>query len=524
MSKKNKKQKHPITLSLSMIVKNEEKFLEGCLNSVKNIVDQIVVVDTGSTDRTKEIAQSFGARICDFEWTGDFSEARNFSLSQCAGDWILYLDADERIADGHAASLRSLLTNRNAGAYNLMIESEHSFDHGNVKQSNAYPRLFRKLPGVEFEGRVHEQILPSLQRQNLTIVQTPVTIIHLGYAQGAEVLKQKAQRNIELLRKQLEQNPDDAYARFQLGNTHVVLKEFEAAKVELDRAVASHLLPGSSRAAAYNLLAEVEVKRGDFPAAAEFCRKSLAIAPTQLMAHWFLALIFCDMRKFDEAIPALEQLEKLFDVSAAHRTTHIASDLDLKKGEAVLRLAFCYEQTHRFRDAMEEYAHACELLPESHEALSGFLRSQERVDDSKVAIEKLLSLSRKRPSQHELFFPLALHYRKLNDVKSALRFVDRTIQTGSAHADAYACAIRWRMEMGNTIDAERILADAESKNLRAFELHKCGLQLSLKKGDINSAFSHLDLMTQTTDADLTPLTRRITALAAKLNARTVAEV
>lgn len=514
MSKKNKKSK--VALSLSMIVKNEEKFLEGCLHSIKDIVDEIVIADTGSTDRTKEIAQRFGARIFDFPWTGDFSAARNFSLSQCAGDWILYLDADERIAAGHGAQIRSLLANAKVGAYNLMIESEHTFDHGTVRQANAYPRLFRKLPGVQFEGRVHEQILPSLQKQNLVIVQTSVTIIHLGYAQGAEVLKQKAQRNIVLLQQQLEKNPDDAYARFQLGNTFVIQKNYVAAKAELDLAIANPLLPGSSRAAAYNLLAEVEVKRGNFLAAADLCRKSLALAPTQLMAHWFLALILCDLRKYDEAIPPLEELERLFDVPAARRTTHIASDLDLKKGEALLRLAFCYERTNRFRDGMEKYAQASELLENSSEALNGFLRCQDRVDDSRRAIARLLSLAKRNPERKEFFFPLALHHRRMNDIPTALKFIEQTLNADATNASAYACAIRWRMETGDLAGAGALLAEAETKQLRHFELHKCGLEFSLKRGDVDSAFCYLELMTQTTDADLSPLKSRISALAAKL--------
>jgi tetratricopeptide (TPR) repeat protein len=335
------------------------------------------------------------------------------------------------------------------------------------------------------------------------------------------VLKQKAQRNIKLLKQQLEKNPNDAYARFQLGNTYVIQKDYVAAKAELDVALANPLLPGSSRAAAYNLLAEVEVKRGNLPAAAELCRMSLALAPTQLMAHWFLALILCDMRKFGEAISPLEELERLFDVPASRRTTHIASDLDLKKGEALLRLAFCYEQTNRFRDGMEKYAQASDLVHDSAEALNGFLRCQQRVDDSRLAIQKLLSLAKRNPDRKEFFFPLALHHRRMNDTPTALKFIEQTLKADALNANAYACAIRWRMETGDLTGAGNLLAEAESKRLRLFELHKCGMELSLKSGDVDSAFSHLELMTQTTDADLSPLKNRISALATKLGRASV---
>ncbi len=85
------------TLSLCMIVKNEEKHLARCLSSVKDVADEIVIVDTGSTDKTIEIAESFSAKIFHFDWVNDFSAARNFALSKCTGDWILYLDADEEL-------------------------------------------------------------------------------------------------------------------------------------------------------------------------------------------------------------------------------------------------------------------------------------------------------------------------------------------------------------------------------------------------------------------------------------------
>ena len=95
-------------LTLSMIVKNEEKYLEGCLESVKNVADEIVIVDTGSEDSTLDIAERYGAKIYHFEWIDDFSAARNFALSKSTGDWILYLDADERLSKDSVEEVKSI--------------------------------------------------------------------------------------------------------------------------------------------------------------------------------------------------------------------------------------------------------------------------------------------------------------------------------------------------------------------------------------------------------------------------------
>ena len=123
-----------------MIVKNEEKHLAYCLNSLTPVADEMIVVDTGSTDKTKEIAEAFGARIFDFEWINDFSAARNYSLSQAQGDWILVMDADEVISGQDYAKLKKLLTKKKEIAYNLVTRNyvHRTAGDGWVCNDNSY--------------------------------------------------------------------------------------------------------------------------------------------------------------------------------------------------------------------------------------------------------------------------------------------------------------------------------------------------------------------------------------------------
>ncbi len=115
-------------LTLSMIVKNEEKYLRDCLESVKDIADDIVIVDTGSTDYTKEIAKEFNAKVFHFDWINDFSAARNYALKKSEGDWILYLDADERLDKDSLEELKNIIkTNLKIGYYCTV----KSFDDNN---------------------------------------------------------------------------------------------------------------------------------------------------------------------------------------------------------------------------------------------------------------------------------------------------------------------------------------------------------------------------------------------------------
>ena len=128
----NRRGKQPASprLSLSMIVRNEERFLPDCLASVKGIVDEIVIVDTGSTDATYTIATNAGCMITPMEWSGDFSLARNESLSRCSGEWILYLDADERLVGGQADLLKRLLRDQDIAAYSMIVRSTIALKDG----------------------------------------------------------------------------------------------------------------------------------------------------------------------------------------------------------------------------------------------------------------------------------------------------------------------------------------------------------------------------------------------------------
>lgn len=503
-------------LSLSMIIKNEEKFLKGCLESVAGLVDEIVIADTGSVDSSRAIAQSFGAKFLDFPWIDDFSAARNFSLQHCTGDWILYLDADERLAAGQGDAIRKLIADPSVAAYNVMIENPHSLHQGSVAQENSYPRLFRRLKGVQFEGRVHEQIWHSLVRLNLNVRQSSLVIYHLGYDQGYDVVRQKAERNLFLLQHQLEEQPDDAYAQFQVGSTLVVLRRYDEALPVLEHAIANEKLHRSNRASCHNLLAEVEVQKKNLPGAVEHCLKSVQLAPGQLMAHWFLSFLYFDLREFNKAVRSLQNVEQLLHVTSAKRSHQIASDLHLTQNDVHKRLAITYEAAGNYIEAIDHYLKWVDHSSKSEEAFAGFANCALKLDDSHLALEKLNSLTRKNPERTEMYFPLAFHYKRLNDIGAALKFIDMTINAKPEFAPAYALASRWRVEIGDIEETERLFVRADQYQLRFFDLHKIRMELALKRGNIDEAFRQLDLMTQTTDADLSPLRIRLSVLASRI--------
>lgn len=259
-------------LSVAMIVRNEERHLPGCLFSVRPLADEVVVVDTGSTDRTAEIAASFGAKVSTWQWRDDFAAARNESLRHATGDWILVLDADERVVADDFAELEPLMGAPDVIGVELWLRSELPPGQPAASLATPYCRLFRNLSGVRFTGRIHEQVAPSLRALGGRIIRSEVEILHLGYATP----EGKLDRNLRLLALELEERPGDAFALFNLGLTLAALERWEEARDALDRALESPLnrLEPSLRAVAWAKLAEGAMAQGQWEAALAWSRRA----------------------------------------------------------------------------------------------------------------------------------------------------------------------------------------------------------------------------------------------------------
>ncbi|MEI8040398.1 MAG: glycosyltransferase [Verrucomicrobiota bacterium] len=204
-------------LSVCLIVKNEERFLGRCLASIKGLAHQIVVVDTGSTDRTVEIAREHGAQVHAFAWCDDFSAARNAALEHATGDWVLMLDADEDLPTEQQAALRKLLRATEVIAWRLPLQDVGSEAEG----CNYVPRLFRNAPGVFYVGRVHEQVFASIevrrQEWGLETRLGDATLRHYGYTKELTLERDKVGRNLRLLEQAILEMPGETNLLMNYG-------------------------------------------------------------------------------------------------------------------------------------------------------------------------------------------------------------------------------------------------------------------------------------------------------------------
>ena len=235
-----------MSISLCCIVKNEQQFIADMLLSVKGLADELIVVDTGAEDSTIEIAKDLGASVFSYDWNYDFAAARNFSVSKASRDWILILDADERLeATDHQKILELIALNKKSAFF---LQRRHYVSHYSVPHfrllDSSDPhvqlgalgyfvtsdlRLFPREPQVLFEGAVHESAEESAVRQSLEISHQEIVIHHLGPLLAQERLKQKNYLYLALAKKKLAENPEDWRNWFQVGAELQGCEDFEGA-------------------------------------------------------------------------------------------------------------------------------------------------------------------------------------------------------------------------------------------------------------------------------------------------------
>ncbi|MDQ0194843.1 glycosyltransferase [Paenibacillus wynnii] len=213
-----------MSISLCMITKNEERFLMDCLNSVKDAIDEIIIVDTGSTDRTCEIALSFGAKIYHRPWEQDFAAPRNFGIDRAKGQWILILDADETLEA--SVTIRQMVTDAEKDIEGFLMNiCNYSDDAKSLIEQSVGLRLFRNQPRFRYFGALHEQL--PLQDANVAL--SGLIIHHFGYMPSVTLAKEKHIRNLEILMKEKVKNPNSAFVYYNLGTEYVRLKQYSTA-------------------------------------------------------------------------------------------------------------------------------------------------------------------------------------------------------------------------------------------------------------------------------------------------------
>lgn len=303
-------------LSLAMMVKNEERFLEEALLSARDWVDEMVVVDTGSTDRTVEIARDCGAEVSFFEWVNDFSRARNESIKRARGEWVAILDADERFRGAFPHRVRDLLKPSDRWPYQgILLNVVNQNLDGVVTHSFFNPRLFPRHPDVGYSGRIHN-CFGSISRgeaQDFDLVQcNGLEIIHLGYDRSIYAERKKVERNLTLLEAAVHDEPEVARYRFYLGREYLNLGRYDEANPLLQSVIQQ---PGvdrlTYREARVTYLQSLHNAQVPFEERLVELVSVLEELPEEIDAWYFLSLAYQEHGLISESMGALEEGLKL---------------------------------------------------------------------------------------------------------------------------------------------------------------------------------------------------------------------
>ncbi len=315
-------------ITLCMIVKDEAAHIADCLRSVQPAVDACIVVDTGSRDRTPEICRGMGAKVLDFQWTDSFADARNWGIQAARSEWILWLDADERLEPAEARLLRTLVKDSTADALNLKVINYTGVSMGQSDVTQAYQwtqtRLFRNGKGVRFSGRVHEQpVWPEESMPQLPIPVLPVQLHHYGYLEEETDRKNKLQRNLRLLELQLENrqrllakgeepDPSEYWCEYHLASEWYRAKDYEQAFHMVNECikgfVSASILPP---ALVYKLKYDIMLRHGSIQGAWPGIDLALLLYPDYVDLHFYKGRALFEWELWDQAEEAFAQCLRL---------------------------------------------------------------------------------------------------------------------------------------------------------------------------------------------------------------------
>jgi GT2 family glycosyltransferase len=268
------------TVSLTMIVRDEEANLPACLESARGLFDEVVVVDTGSKDRTVELARAFGARVFDFPWVDDFAAARNASLARATGDYAFWLDADDRVDPPDRERLRALFEGLDPGgadAHVVRCACDPQPGGGGAAVVD-HIRLFPRREDVRWCYRVHEQILPALRRAGIEVRWSDAMVRHVGYVDPA-LRGRKLERDARILAEELVERPGDPFVLFNLGWIAIESRDPWAALPYLRQSLAASAPSDSITLKLHCLIAQAHQALGELGPALRACAEGAAIDP-----------------------------------------------------------------------------------------------------------------------------------------------------------------------------------------------------------------------------------------------------
>lgn len=352
-----------------MIVRNEEELIANCLESVKDLVEEIIIVDTGSIDKTKEICNNYKAKIYDFTWAESFSDARNFGIDKATKEWILWLDADEEITIKNIEELKNLLEYSKKNLYLIPIINYYGSSSPEPNKSYLFSseRLFRNNKGFKFIGNIHEHLTKeNLDKEDLKEIEIIhyIKIHHYGYMDTVVESKKKNERNLTLLKKEKKVPNYDPWIDYHIASEYYRMKDYKRAFKEINYSILGFLqrqqMPPSLL---YKLKYEILILLRSYKGAKDGIDKAIALYPNYVDLHFYKGIILFQENLFEEAIIVFKHCIALGESQIQHLILSGAGS-----HAAWYFIGCCYENLGDYQKASDAYIEAINIYPNYIEA------------------------------------------------------------------------------------------------------------------------------------------------------------
>jgi len=462
---------HESKLTLCMIVRDEEERLGRCLDSVQGLVDEIVVVDTGSKDQTIKVAEERGATIGHFSWCDDFSAARNVSLSLATGDWIMWLDADDILPAECHAPIRRLVEGARNKAYFFVLD-----DQGYEQVSCLQMRLFPNAPGIQFEMPVHEQVSPSLAKLGIEIAPTDIRVMHTGYT-TPEVVEAKKTRYLGIMERWLEAHPEDYMER-----SHVALTYYSTDRLEEAVSAYRYIVEDSRCYADRNwviyttallFLGRTYLKMDELEKARDYMLKAEEIDGDYILTKLSLAEVSARLEDHRKVIHYARAV-----VGSERQMTFFPIDYEEVTYSAHLLCAQAHQALEQWAEAEAAFKCAAEVqVPRRSEALgslSNLYKKLGQVEDAHRALEAALVVD---PENAQHLFNAGVLHLEAKALDRAKAYFEKAL----LNDPGFALAL---LNMGYIAKAQGQLDEAESIYRRAIECDGEGVEARANLGHL----------------------------------------
>lgn len=354
----------PMKISLCMIVKNEEDCIMRCLNSVKNVVDEMIIVDTGSEDRTIELCEEAGAKVYSYQWNGSFADARNHGIKLAQSEWILWMDADEELAHIKREDFLKLidLSSSKLLSVQLVNYMSEQMDDTDVYLIS-HPRIFRNHIGFQFEYTIHEtlnaeDVLGQEDKEKFELGNPlPLIIYHYGYMSSHTDRKKKFERNLSmLLQDSAKKHPWREYhIASEYYRIHDYNKSFEYINHSIIRFLRAGMTPPSLL---YKLKYSILISTGSWEGAWPGIDKAIQLYPNYVDLHFYKGIIFYLKEKYEEAIVIFEKCIKIGENNLQHLTLRGTGSF-----HAYYYIGQCFQKLGKCEDAIKAYTSSLQLCP-----------------------------------------------------------------------------------------------------------------------------------------------------------------